>query len=53
MNRQKALKKKFTRKLKRAKAKHFPKNKEKYISKAERADLEQQNSETELEQGQD
>jgi len=39
MNRQKALKKKFTRKLKRAKAKHFPKNKEKYISKADREAL--------------
>ncbi|MEA3404150.1 MAG: DUF2986 domain-containing protein [Pseudomonadota bacterium] len=36
MNRQKALKKKFMRKLKQAKAKHFPKNKEKYISKADR-----------------
>ncbi|HHT00002.1 MAG TPA: DUF2986 domain-containing protein [Thiomicrospira sp.] len=36
MNRQKALKKKFMRKLKQAKAKRFPKNKEKYISKADR-----------------
>jgi len=42
MNRQKKIQKKFNTKLKRAKAKRFPKNKPRYIPKAERERLEQE-----------
>lgn len=51
MNRQKKLQQKFNKKLKRAKAKRFPKNKERYISKAERALLEQEAELTEKNNG--
>jgi len=36
MNRQKKIRQKFEKKLKQAKAKRFPKNKEPYIAKADR-----------------
>lgn len=36
MNRQKKIRQKFEKKLKAAKAKRFPKNKEPYIAKADR-----------------
>lgn len=38
MNRQKKIRQKFEKKLKRAKAKRFPKNKEPYIAKADRVE---------------
>lgn len=45
MNRQKKIREKFNKKVKKAKAKRFPKNKEPYISKADRLKMEQEQSE--------
>ncbi|WP_081696302.1 DUF2986 domain-containing protein [Thiomicrorhabdus sp. Kp2] len=39
MNRQKKIRQKFEKKLKQAKAKRFPKNKEPYIAKADREEV--------------
>ncbi|HHT00494.1 MAG TPA: DUF2986 domain-containing protein, partial [Thiomicrospira sp.] len=50
MNRQKKIRQKFEKKLKRAKAKRFPKNKEPYISKADRLKNEE-NNQTDIESG--
>lgn len=41
MNRQKKIRQKFEKKLKAAKAKRFPKNKEPYVAKADREALAQ------------
>jgi len=41
MNRQKKIRQKFEKKLKKAKAKRFPKNKEPYIAKADRVETEE------------
>lgn len=46
MNRQKKIRQKFEKKLKRAKAKRFPKKKEPYICKADRLAMEQENNES-------
>jgi len=46
MNRQKKIRQKFEKKLKRAKAKRFPKNKEPYVSKADRLAMEQESNES-------
>ncbi|BCN93261.1 hypothetical protein THMIRHAM_10460 [Thiomicrorhabdus immobilis] len=42
MNRQKKIRQKFEKKLKKAKAKRFPKNKEPYIAKADRIEVNQE-----------
>jgi len=47
MNRQKKIRQKFEKKLKKAKAKRFPKNKEPYIAKADREVMDETNVETE------
>lgn len=44
MNRQKKIRQKFEKKLKKAKAKRFPKNKEPYIAKADRIESGQETS---------
>lgn len=47
MNRQKKIRQKFEKKLKKAKAKRFPKNKEPYIAKADREVMTESNVEAE------
>ncbi|MDX1353716.1 MAG: DUF2986 domain-containing protein [Thiomicrorhabdus sp.] len=50
MNRQKKIRQKFEKKLKRAKAKRFPKKKEPYIAKADRIEGAQENETQSAEQ---
>lgn len=50
MNRQKAIKKKYIRKLKQARAKNAPKNRERYISKADREAQEARQQNEQLDQ---
>ncbi|WP_084151623.1 DUF2986 domain-containing protein [Thiomicrorhabdus sp. Milos-T2] len=47
MNRQKKIRQKFEKKLKKAKAKRFPKNKEPYIAKADRESMNDSKEEIE------
>lgn len=47
MNRKKKIRQKFEKKLKKAKAKRFPKNKEPYIAKADREVMTESNVEAE------